>query len=136
MIAWMIWIDGSTNQRVRRAGVLLRSPEGDTIECAVCLQFSTTNNKAEYEAVLSGLGLAKVAGAKLAVIHFDSKIVVKHINGDYEAKEERMKEYLSMVKSKMGKEFSVKFVQIPREENEQADRLAKAAFVEYTDIPG
>ena len=47
-----------------------------------------------------------------------------------------MKEYLSMVKSKMGKEFLVKFVQIPREENEQADRLAKVASTEYTDIPG
>ena len=117
MIAWMIWTDGSTNQRVGKAGVLLRSPEGDTIECTVCLQFSTTNNKAEYEVVLSGLGLAKVAGVKLAVIHFDSQVVVKHINGDYEAKEEWMKEYLSMVKSKMSKEFSAKFVQIPREEN-------------------
>ena len=118
MIAWMIWTDGSTNQRVGRAGVLLWSPEGDTIKCAVCLQFSTTNNKAKYEAVLSCLGLATVAGAKLAIIHFDSQVVVKHINGDYKAKEERMKEYLSMVKNKMGKEFSVKFIQIPREENE------------------
>ena len=62
--------------------------------------------------------------------------MVKHINGDYKVKEEWMKEYLSMVKSKMGKEFSVKFVQIPREENKQADRLAKAASVEYTDVPG
>ena len=46
-----------------------------------------------------------------------------------------MKEYLSMVKSKMGEEFSVKFVQIPREENEKADRLAKATSAECIDIP-
>ena len=46
-----------------------------------------------------------------------------------------MKEYLSMVKSKMGEEFSVKFVQIPREENEKADRLAKTASAECIDIP-
>ena len=61
--------------------------------------------------------------------------MVGHINGDYEAKGEQMKEYLSMVKSKMGKEFSVKFVKIPRKENEQADCLAKVASTEYTDIP-
>ena len=62
--------------------------------------------------------------------------MVGQINGDYEAKRERMKEYLSMVKSKMSEEFLVKFVQIPKEENDQVDRLAKAAFVEYMDIPG
>ena len=44
--------------------------------------------------------------------------MVGQINGDYEAKRERMKEYLSMVKSKMSEEFLVKFVQIPREEKE------------------
>ena len=74
-------------------------------------------------------------GAKSAVIHYDSQVVVGHINGDYEAKGEWMKEYLSMVKNKMGKEFLIKFVQIPREENEQADRLAKAASIEYMDVP-
>ena len=91
--------------------------EGDTIECAICLQFLTTNNKAKYEAVLSSLNLAKSAGAELAVIHYDSQVVVGHINGNYEVKGECMKEYLSMVKSKMSEEFLVKFVQIPREEN-------------------
>ena len=132
----MIWTDGLSNQRAGGARVLLWSPEGDTIECAVRLQFSTTNNKAKYEAVLLGLDLAKVAGAKSVVIHCNLQIVVGHINGDYESKGEQMKEYLSMVKSKMGKEFSVKFVEIPRKENEQADRLAKVASTEYTDIPG
>ena len=35
--AWMIWIDGLSNQWVGGAGVLLRLPEGDTVECVVCL---------------------------------------------------------------------------------------------------
>ena len=42
-----------------------------------------------------------------------------------------MKEYLSIVKERVSQKFMAKFVQIPREENEQADRLAKAAFVEH-----
>ena len=62
--------------------------------------------------------------------------MVRHINGDYEAKGEQMKECLSMVKSKMGEEFSVKFIQILREENKQADHLAKTTSAEYTDVPG
>lgn len=38
-----------------------------------------------------------------------------------------------MVKSKTNEGFTVRFVQIHREENEQADHLAKAASAEHTD---
>ena len=72
----------------------------------MCLQISTTNNEAEYKTVLSGLDLVKATGVVLVVIHYDSQVVVRHINGDYKAKGEWMKEYLSMVKSKMSKGFS------------------------------
>ena len=107
----MIWTNGSSNQWVGEAGVLLQPLEGDTIECAFHLQFSITNNEAEYKAVLLGLDLAKAVGAMLVVIHYNSQVVVGHINGDYEAKGEQMREYLSMG-------LSANFVQIPREENE------------------
>ena len=117
LMACMIWIDGSSNQWAEVAGILLWSLEGDTIECAVHLQFSTTNNEVKYEAVLSSLDLAKATGAKSTIIHCDSQVVVGRINGNYKAKGKQMKEYLSMVKSKMGEEFSFKFVQIPKEEN-------------------
>ena len=100
----------------------------------VHLQFLTTNNEVEYEAVLSSLDLTKASGAKSAVIHCDSQVVVRHINSDYEAKGEWMKEYLSMVKSKMGEEFLVEFIKIPREVNELADHLAKVASTMYTDV--
>ena len=45
-----------------------------------------------------------------------------------------MKKYLNLVKSKLGYGFVVKFIQISREENEQADWLEKAASAEYTNI--
>ena len=130
---WNIYMDGSSNKQARGAGVVLISPEEDRIKCMIRLEFSTTNNEAKYEAVLLGLDLAKVAGAEAAIIHYDSQVMVGYINGNYKAKGEQMKE-LSMVKSKMSEKFSVKFIQIPREENEQVDHLAKAEFVEYTDI--
>ena len=98
--SWMIWTDGSFNQRARGIRVVLQSLEGDLIDCAICLQFPT-NNKVEYEAVLTGLHLAKVAGALSVVIHNDSQVIVGHINGDYKTKKEQMKEYLSMVKERV-----------------------------------
>ena len=60
-----------------------------------------SNNKVEYEVVLSGFDLAKAAGALSVIIHCDSQVVVGHVNGDYEAKGEQMKEYLSMVKGRL-----------------------------------
>ncbi|XP_075649819.1 uncharacterized protein LOC142620315 [Castanea sativa] len=72
---WKIHTDGSFNKRTEGAGVVLNTPEGDKIECMIHLDFTTTNNKAEYEALVSGLELAIVAGAKKAVVYSDSQIV-------------------------------------------------------------
>lgn len=64
------------------------------------------------------------------VIHCNSQVVVRHINGTYEAKGKQMREYLSMIKRKVSEGLLANFVQIPREENEQANCLAKAASTE------
>ena len=43
---------------------MLHTPEGDKIECMIRLDFPTTNNEAEYETLVAGLDLAKVARAE------------------------------------------------------------------------
>ena len=45
--------------QVGGAGVVLLSPEGDVVECMVRLDFPTTNNEVEYEALVVGLDLAR-----------------------------------------------------------------------------
>ena len=75
--------------------------------------------------------MAKAVGASLVVIHSDLEVIVGHINGDYEAKKERMKEYLSMVRERISQKFLARFMQIPMGENEQADHLAKVASTEH-----
>ena len=57
----------------------------------VCLDFPTTNNETDYEALIAGLDLAKAAGATSVVIYCDSQVVTNQVNGDYECKGERMK---------------------------------------------
>ena len=54
------------------AGIVLQSPEGDRVECMVRLDFPTTNNEVEYEALVAGLNLAKAARATSVVIYCDS----------------------------------------------------------------
>ena len=80
--------------RLGGAGVVLLSPEGDMVECMVRLDFPTTNNEAEYEALVAGLDLAKATGAISVVIYCDSQVVTNQVNGDYKCKGERMKMYL------------------------------------------
>ena len=103
-------MDGSFNQCARGVAVVLQSPEGDLIECVVHLQFPTTNKEAEYESVLTGLDLAKAAGVSSMVVHNDSQVIIGHINGDYKAKGEWMKEYLSMVDERVSQKFLAIFM--------------------------
>jgi len=50
---WSIHTDGSSNKRASRVGIVLRSLERDEIKCMVHLNFPTTNNEAEYEALVA-----------------------------------------------------------------------------------
>ena len=65
-------MDGSATKKVGGAGVVLISPEGETLKYAVKLQLPTTNSEAAYEALLTGLSLAKALGAKSLIIQADS----------------------------------------------------------------
>ena len=100
------------------------------VECMVRLDFPTTNNEAEYEAIVEGLDLAKAARATSVVIYYDSQVITNQVNGDYKCKGERMKRYLDQVKRRVD-DLKAKIIQIPRGENEQVNRLARAASIEH-----
>ena len=76
--------DGSSNRQARGADVVLLSPERDVVECMIRLNFPTTNNEAEYEALVAGLDLARATRATSVVIYCDSQVITNQINGDYE----------------------------------------------------
>ena len=82
----------------------------------VHLDFPTINNEVEYEALVVGLDLTRVAGAISVVIYCDSQVITNQVNGDYECKGERMKRYLDQVKRRVD-DLQAKIVQIPRGEN-------------------
>ena len=95
---WKAYIDGASNQRGSGLGLVLLSPEGITIEKSLRLGFSATNNEAEYEALLEGMGMIRKLGGKSVDMFSDSRLIVGQVNGDMEAKDERMQEYLVRVK--------------------------------------
>ena len=61
-------------------------------------------------------------------------MVISQVNGGYECKNERMKRYLEEVKNQISS-IEIRFVQILREENDRADRLAKVASAEFMLVP-
>jgi hypothetical protein len=60
---WVIYVDGSSQGQGNGTGVVLLSPEGQRFQYAIKLDFVTTNNEAEYEAVVAGLTIARELGA-------------------------------------------------------------------------
>ena len=68
-------MDGSSNKQAGGASIVLHSPEGDKIECMIRLDFPTTNNEAEYKALVAGLDLVKAVGAENMVVYYNSQVV-------------------------------------------------------------
>ncbi|XP_050243637.1 uncharacterized protein LOC126692173 [Quercus robur] len=124
---WIVHVDGSSTRHAGGIGVVLQSPEGDKLKHKVRLQYEATNNEVEYEALLKGLELAKSVEAKSICVMGDSQLIMGQVNGMYEAKEERMKKYLGRVMRLVRRFENADFIQIPREENVEADTIAKEA---------
>ena len=87
---WTIQTDGSSAQKQGGVGVVIIAPDEEVLKYGVQLKFPATNNKAEYEGILTRLRLRKVLGAKNLLVQSDSKLVIEQIKGEYEAKKERM----------------------------------------------
>ncbi|XP_058751778.1 uncharacterized protein LOC131624876 [Vicia villosa] len=124
---WTIYVDGASSSSRSGAGIILENDEGLIIEVSLVLSFNTSNNQAEYEALLAGLRLAEDIGAREVKIYTDSQLVASQISGDYQAKNNVLAEYLTLVKDKMKKFAKAEVEHIPREHNSRAGVLSKLA---------
>ena len=85
-----------------------------------------TNNVAEYTAVIRALEYARHSGEKEVHLRSDSQLIVRQLNGEYKVKDEKLKPLKRKVVS-LCEGLDVRFEHIPREKNEEADELSKAA---------
>ena len=72
-------VDGTSNAQGSGAGLILTSPEGIDIEYALRFGFHTSNNEAEYEAIIAGLNLAHSLEVDQLEVYSDSQLVVRQI---------------------------------------------------------
>ena len=73
---WELYVDGSSNEGGSGAGLILISPEGHQMHCALRFGFKASNNEAEYEALIAGLKLAREMKVESLKIYNDSQLVV------------------------------------------------------------
>lgn len=76
---WSMDFDGSSSSSGSGAGIVLISPQGDKFPKAYKLVFETTNNTAEYEALLLGLEYAREKGIKQLKLSGDAELVVNQV---------------------------------------------------------
>ena len=131
---WKLSIDGASNAQGSGAGLILTSPEGIDIEYALRFGFHTSNNEAEYEAVIAGLNLAHSLEVDQLEVYSDSQMVVRQIEDTYEAKSETMVLYFQKVRDLLKKFVLVQVKHVPRAENSRADALDKLATALQEDL--
>ena len=124
---WKAYVDGVANQRGSRVGLVLISPEGITIEKSLRLGFSATNNAAEYEALLEGMSMIQKLSRKSINMFSDSRLVVRQVNGELAASDERMQEYLVQAKCLRARFNFFSLMHVSKSGNTHADSLAMLA---------
>ena len=132
---WEVYVDGASNQKGSGVGLVLMSPEKVVIEKSLRLDFSATNNEAEYEALLEGMAMVQRMGGKSIKLFLDSRLVVGQVKREFEAKNERMQGYLNQVKCMQLKFDSFDLLHVPRSGNAHADSLAMLATSSAQDLP-
>ncbi|MEK7570487.1 MAG: ribonuclease HI family protein [Patescibacteria group bacterium] len=106
---------------VLKDGTAVVAAHGETIG-------ETTNNVAEYMALLHGLTCAKKLGASQVDCKLDSLLVVEQLNRNYKVKDANLAKLFTKVWN-VAQEFTkVTFSHIPREQNAQADALVNQAL--------
>ena len=132
---WEVYVGGASNQKGSGMGLVLISPEKVIVEKSLRLDFSTTNNEAEYEALMMGMAMVHRMGGKSAKVFSDSRLVVGQVKGEFEAKDERMQGYLSQVKCLQSEFESFDLLHIPRSGNAHANSLTMLATSSTQDLP-
>ncbi|MHB8511992.1 MAG: ribonuclease HI family protein [Actinomycetota bacterium] len=117
-------------------GVHITSTSGRTLEDVSEAIGRTTNNVAEYTAVIRALETAKELGARRVLIRADSQLVVEQMKGTYKIKHPNLKPLAAKVASLVRSFDSVQFEHVRREKNKKADALVNLAIDQFIDSYG
>jgi len=126
----MLYSDGASrgNPGPAAIGFLLQDSSGNELAAEGECIGTTTNNVAEYQAVLAGLRKARELGIEELEIRLDSELVVRQLNGDYKVRHPGLIEWKRRVDDMLRGFRNVHILHVDRKENAAADRLANEAL--------
>ena len=125
-----IWTDGGArgNPGPAATGVVIKGEDGQDLFTAGYYLEPTTNNVAEYTAMIQALKAATKIQATSFTLHSDSQLIVRQLNGEYKVKHPEMKIRYQEIQSLLGNFTSSEFIHVRRELNKEADALVNQAM--------
>jgi len=123
---WIAEIDGSAQPNPGRGGwgVYLEGP-GIKKELHGSLSY-TTNNQAEYRALLEAVRLAKSLDVRKLLVRTDSQLVYNQFNGYWQIRDRKIEKTLQQIKKEAEEAgLQIKVVWVKRKKNARADGLSK-----------
>ena len=129
------WIDGASRGNPGDSGFGVVAHEDGTVEEIGGFLGRTTNNVAEYAALVAALGFARRRGAERLQLYSDSQLLVRQLTGQYRVKAPHLVPiFLKVMQLKRGiPRFAIEHV--PRAENKAADALANRAIDQRLAVP-
>lgn len=123
------WIDGGARGNPGPAGwgVRLVREDGEEIHIRGFLG-STTNNVAEYSALVEVLEAAVGEGATDLTVFSDSQLLVRQMSGEYKVKHPNLIPLFNKARKIAAGIPKVRIEHVRREQNKEADRLANEAM--------
>ena len=82
-VIWIMYFDGASAQNSTGEGIVLISPANENIHLSYKLDFKTTNNVAEYKALLLGVKVAKEMGIMCVNIFGDVDLIIQQVNNTF-----------------------------------------------------
>ncbi len=123
-------VDGASRGNPGRAaiGVTIKDENQQLIGSISARIGETTNNQAEYSALIAGLKKAIGLGAKYIIVYSDSELMVKQMQGLYRIKNPGLRPLYSEAAQLAYSLAGFRIESVPREQNREADRLANMAL--------
>jgi ribonuclease HI len=109
-------------------GVVIYNERGEICEKLKKYIGETTNNQAEYQALILGLEKAHELGATEVNCHLDSELVVKQVNRQYKVKDVNLSKQYLRVWNLINKFERATFRHVPRSQNALADELVNESL--------
>lgn len=109
-------------------GAILNLEDGTVVSEISKYLGETTNNQAEYRALIAGLEKAKELQAEAVDCYLDSELVVKQLNREYKVKNAELAPLFLQIHNLSLSFKKINFIHVRREFNKEADRLANEAM--------